>query len=543
MKYSFLLLAAIMLPGQQAPPQPPPAADPHAPSRVEGKVINAANGEAVRKAAVLLQSRNGGQSLSYAAESDGNGKFHIDNVDPGKYAVSADRQGFMLQVAGATGAPPPTVTVEDGHSLADVVIRLNPLGVIAGRVVDEEGDPVRGAQVQAMVYGYVAGKRQLRNGQQTQSNDKGEFRLYGLRPGTFYLYATNSNNSRLNPPGQTIRGPRPAGNAATYFPNTTDVARAVPIEVEAGAQLRGFDIHMRREKLYSVRGKLPEQQGDQFRRGFSVQVVTRGVTDFRPASFGSTMNNTTFECPGLPPGEYMVIGTMYDGDKRTLARQAVDIVNADVEVTLNFSPPSDLSGMVRVDGKISTPLQDLRVGLQPEAQSMFGGASAEVQADGSFVLHNVSPDVYLINFGSPEGTYIKSAGLVGQEGANQRVDLTKGSGPLVITLGTDIGVVEGSVQNAAGDPAVRVRVNLIPYGTTLIRPELGRTAFTDEKGNFKMRGTAPGEYKLFAWENVEVGAPQDPEFRKPYEKQAVSVTLAPNGHESVKLTSIKVTAK
>jgi len=147
-----------------------------------------------------------------------------------------------------------------------------------------------------------------------------------------------------------------------------------------------------------------------------------------------------------------------------------------------------------------------------------------------------------VTFAAPQGTYIKSIGFGDQDVSGRRVDLTKGSGSLVLTLGADVGVVEGSVQNAAGDPAVRVRVNLIPYGNHLGWEDLARFAFTDEKGNFKMRPTGPGEYKLFAWDDVETGAPQDPEFRKPFEKQAVSVKLEPNGHEIMKLTSINVAA-
>ena len=534
MRCAILLFVSVPLAGQQATAP----VESHAPS-VEGKVVNIANGEGVRKATVLLRAQNGPNGINYTADSDGNGRFLIENVEPGKYMVSADRQGFMLQATGATGAPPPPITVENGQELHDVIVRLSPLGVIAGRVVDDDGDPIRGSQVQAMSYRYTAGKRQLGNAQQAESNDKGEFRLYGLRPGTYYLYAGVSNyNSNRNQ--EAIRGPRPPGRAATYFPNAADAAHAVPIEVAAGAQLRGFDIHMRRERVFSVRGKLPES-ADRSNRRYFVRVAPRD-SNLNFSSFGSTMNNNaTFECPGLPPGEYVLMATMYDGDKQIPARQVVNIVDSDVEVTLNFSPPSDVSGMVRVEGQTSKALEDLRVSLQPEGQSAFG-VSATIKANGAFVLRNVTPDVYLVNFNAPDGTYVKSIGAGDQDASNWRVDLTKGSGPIAITLGTDIGVVEGTVENAAGEPAVRVRVNLIPYGNHLGRPDLGRFAFTDEKGHFRMRGAAPGEYKLFAWDNVEPGAPQDPEFRKPFEKQAVPVKLQPNGQESVKLKLIHVDA-
>jgi hypothetical protein len=550
MRYAIVLLAAVVLRGQQAPPAAPqpatqPAtqpADAPAPNRVEGKVINAANGEPVPRATVLLQSQNGPQSLNYMAETNGNGQFKIENVSPGKYAVSADRQGFLLQVAGAAGAPPPRVTVEDGQPLQDVIIRLNPLCVIAGRVVDDDGDPLRGVDVQAMIYSYVGGKKQLRNAEQTQTNDKGEFRLYGLRPGTVYLYATSNNNYRAMRSGETIRGPHPPLQAATYFPNTIDLAHATPIELAAGAQLRGFDIHMRRDRVYTIRGNLPEAM-DRV-NGMAIQVMARDVPGARQSSFAMVENNKFFECPGLAPGNYTVVANIFLEDGRRLtARQDVDIVNSDVEVALHFSAPIDVSGTVRIDGAMSRPLQDLRIGLQQDRPSVDGGgASTTMLADGSFVMHNVIPDVYQLAFAAPQGTYMKSLAVGGQDVADRRVDLTKGAGPLAIVLGTDVGEVEGSVQNASGDPAVRVRVNLVPYGNHIGRQDLHKFAFTDEKGAFRIRSVAPGEYKLFAWEDVDVGAPMDPEFRKPFEKLALPLKVEPNAHESVKLKSINVAA-
>lgn len=536
MRYTIFLFAAASLVAQQAPA--PAVAPPRTPV-VSGKVINTAGGEGVRKATVLLRSQNGPNGISYAAEADGNGSFRIEDVDPGKYAVSAERQGFMLHVSGAPGAPPPTITVEKDQPVEGVTIRLDPLGVITGKVVDEDGDPVRGAMVQTMTYRYISGKRQLATGQRVMANEKGEYRLYDLRPGTYYLYSGSNYSGGIMNRGEAIRGPRPPGRATTYFPSAADAAHAVPIEVTAGAQLRGFDIHMRRERVFSVRGKLPES-ADQNKRYF-VRVMSRD-SHLNFGSFGSVINNTSFECPGLPPGEYVLVATMFDGTKQIPARQNVEIVDSDVEVILNFAPPSDVAGTVRVDGKLPKSLDDLRISLQPQGPGGFGGMSAAVKPDGTFLLKNVIPDVYSINFNAPEGMYVKSMGAGEQDATNWKVDLTKGSGPIAITLGTDLGVVEGSVENEAGDPLQRVRVTLIPYGNHLGRSDLSRFAFTDEKGHFKMRGTGPGEYKLFAWDNVDPGAPQDPEFRKPFEKQAVGVKLEPNGHETVKLKVIHVEA-
>jgi len=278
--------------------------------------------------------------------------------------------------------------------------------------------------------------------------------------------------------------------------------------------------------------------------GIAIQVIARDVPGARQNSFGAVENNKSFHCPGLVPGNYIVVGNIFLEDGRRLtARQDVDITNSDVEVALHFSAPIEVSGTVRVDGKISRPLQDLRIGLQRDRPSADGGgAGTTLLADGSFVWHDVIPDVYQLVFAPPQGTYIKTVALGGQDASNRHLDLTGGSGPVAVVLGTDVAEVEGSVQNAAGEPAVRVRVNLIPYGNHLGRSDLHRFAFTDEKGDFRIRSVGPGEYKLFAWDDVDMGAPQDPEFRKPFEKLALPLKIEPNAHESVKLKSINVSA-
>jgi hypothetical protein len=96
------------------------------------------------------------------------------------------------------------------------------------------------------------------------------------------------------------------------------------------------------------------------------------------------------------------------------------------------------------------------------------------------------------------------------------------------------------VQNGNGEPAAHARVNLVPLGVREGRQDLSRFAFSNAKGEFKIINVPPGEYKMFAWEDVPAGAPQNPEFRKPFEKKGVGVKLGSNGHAKADVTVISV---
>src|SRR5580693_4921949 len=538
MRIFAVLLVAMMLRGQDTPPPR---------ISVSGTVMNSATGDGIRKAIVLLRTRDEDKGISYEAECDGNGRFQIDDVEPGKYFISGERQGFMLVSDGATGAPGQSVKVEAGQSVKDVKVKLVPLGVITGRVLDEDGDPVRGAQVRAMAYSYLRGKRQLRNVEGVRANEKGEFRLFGLRPGTFYIEATDpyANMRRMSFYGGGIVGATSSGAAIglTYFPSASDPVRATPIELSAGAQLHGFDIRMRQEARYSVRGKLPAalknaSEGNAMQQ-YMLQIVSRAG---RNRGYSLHMDDENFEFSDVAPGSYVVVCTPNNGEKGLHARQPVEVVNSDVEgVTLNMVSPLAVSGAVRVEGTPRQPLDGLRVSLATD-DPFSGRNSAEVKPDGSFEISDVIPDEYKVEVGTNPSAYVKSIRFGDAEVPDGRIDFTKGSGAVTVILGTDVGEVEGSVKKSNGDAAVRVRVTLIAYGRRLGRHDLSRSGFSDEEGKFHLRDVAPGEYKVFAWEDVPVGAPQDPDFRKPFEKQSADVKMEPSGHQTVELTAISIKA-
>jgi len=543
-----IALSAVVFAGivsAQAPPRPP---------SVSGIVTNSRTGQPVRKVSVTLIAKDTEHDLSYEADSDGNGRFLFEDVAPGEYSLDADRQGFIRDDEGAPGAPLPSFKVEPGQAVTNVKVRLIPLGVITGRVIDADGDPVRGANVAVMAYSYFSGAKNLRPMSQATTNDKGEYRLFDLRAGKVYLRASGLNTGMRRTSFSDSRRVVSGGmQDVAFFPSATDVGHATAIELSAGAQLAGFDIRLRQEARYSIRGKLPgpfltsDEKGQ--RANYMLQLVSRGNSN---SGYSIETDNENFTVTDVAPGSYYVLCVPMNNEQHLFARQAVEVVNSDVDgVVLNLVAPIQVSGVLRVEGALQKPLEHIRVTLQGDGsvrmpqfygRRRFGGGSAEVKADGTFTFEEIVPDVYRVALGAHPGAYLKSIRFGDDDVTNGTVDLSRGSGALAIVLATDGGELEGSVKKPNGDAAARVRVTLIACGKLLGRVDLSRSGFTDEQGKFRLKNIAPGDYEIFAWEDVQMGAPQDPDFRKPFEKHAVAVKMESNGHQSVELTSISVKA-
>src|SRR5437867_3988132 len=68
------------------------------PASIEGRVVSAATGEPVRKANLMLVPWGGGTVSTgppqgSGAVSDAEGKFKFDNLEPGRYSLSAEKTG------------------------------------------------------------------------------------------------------------------------------------------------------------------------------------------------------------------------------------------------------------------------------------------------------------------------------------------------------------------------------------------------------------------------------------------------------------------
>jgi protocatechuate 3,4-dioxygenase beta subunit len=521
------------------------------PAKLEGAVLNAVTGEPLKRVAVMLLPMQAmGPMTPATVLTDASGQFSFASVSPGNYRVMAERTGYVRTEYGSKAPmrPGTQITLAAGQTLKEISIRLQPHGVIAGRVLDEDGEPLAGVQVMAMTHRYMQGRKQLMPAQGSSTNDLGEYRIFGLAPGKYFLSAVYRGTGgmggmaveRASTPGGPVQD---EGYAPTYYPGTNDSSAAVPLQSTSGQALTNIDVRLQRTRTVRVKGRVVGAPGHA-----RVMVMMMAQNDFMGG--GRQMASPqgpdgAFEIRGVTPGSYHVAAQVADQNGQLTARTPINVGNSNVEnIELVLRPGTTVTGRVRIEGESQVTPSQVSVNLQPIEMSPFGGGgSAQVNADGTFTVQNVQPNTYrVVAFVRPQGGgYVKSVFAGDQELRDSELVVGDGAAPtLQITLGIATAKVAGQV--AADPPTANqgAMVVLLPPGEKRERMDLFRTAMVDGTGKFSINAVPPGEYTAYAWDSVEPGAWQDPEFLQRFEAKGKKVVLKENDSITLELELLKV---
>jgi hypothetical protein len=517
---------------------------------IAGMVVKLGGGEPLKKATIHLNSEDD-HTHSVSTSTDAGGRFQLKRIEPGRYRLRVMRTGFVTQEYGqkTPNDPGSALMLRPGQELKDLLFRLIPSAVIAGRVIDEEGETVPGAQVSALREVYAHGKRNLRPEANETTNDLGEYRLFSLPPGRYFVRATYERN---NPFAGSITAPEgsesPAqGYAPTYYPSSPDVSKALALAVQAGAEVPSVEILLRPVNVFSIRGRVYSVLSKQSATDVVIRLETRntGLTWNLPGSAARVDRpDGSFEIHDVLPGSYTAIANWFEDGKRYQARQLLEVGNADVDgLSLVIAPGIPVSGRVLWAGQPRLRNGDLRVILRAADSEFAFGASAQVTSD-AFTLKDVPEGAYrVVTFGQSEDCFLKSVRFSGTESVEDGFTLRRGvEGTLEVTLSSRGARVQGTVTDADNLPAAGVWVVLVPDEPRRNQARLFKEKTTDQYGHFDLRGIAPGDYKLFGWNEVEQGAWEDPDFLKPFEGKGEKVTLGEGETKSVNLATIKTAA-
>ncbi len=538
----------------QPPAAPAPEVKPEDKCSIEGTVVNAITGAPLKKAHLILHPIGQPNGIPYGTISETAGHFLLDGLDPGQYNFSASRNGYVEQAYSPSGDLKHTalLTLGRGQKLKDVVFKLTPQGVISGRILDEDGEPLEYVEVKCTAFSYRKGKRQLTERNQVSTNDLGEFRVSGLAAGKYAISATRQDWQMYSRQPERTVGSAQAIQASgeeyvtTYYPSGAAPDSASLIEIAPGAQVSGINITLARTRAIHIKGRVTGLAGST-RRSMGVMLFSGGTMYGAPSAFGRVLDSQgSFELRGVVPGSYVLqANTMQDG-KRYSARLPLVAADSNIEgIELVLRPPIEFQGRVIVEKDGSLKGEPVNLQFRSKTSEMWGGAFAQVNDDLSFKVTNAGMDNYDLSvFNLPENMYLKSIHIGQQDVTETGVDLTQGvpAEELTVLLSPAGGVIEGSVKNAKDELAIGAKITLIPDKDHQSISRLYKSTDTDQNGHFTIKAVTPGKYKIYAWENIEEGAWEDPDFVKPYEAKGQTLSIQENSHEALQLIAVSAEA-
>ena len=554
----------------------------------------------LRRAVIRIYGAEGIGSRS--AVTDDRGRFALPDLPAGRYSLYVSKPGWIEQFYGAkTGTrngSGVSIALVAGQRVTDISIRLVRGAVLAGRVVDQDGRPMSGLRPLVMEFRTIGGQRRLQQVYAgaigiTQTDDRGEFRLFGLPPGSFIVGVTvppTNSGFRQNSaaelqwarqpasPGATT-GPPAAPGAQSYapmfFPGVDDPAAATTIALASGEERTGIDIIVRPVFTSRVAGVIVRADGQPVR---GAQVTIAPTRD--SASLVSSIDTAAtirpsvdpsgkFSAPAVRPGRYVVNvrapSVMPAATGRGTGGAPPPRIVSDLwattefiadgrpidDLSLTLQPGVTLSGrIVRDDGSTAAPPDFSRVRLQMIPANASGRLSVgtsnlylgSASADGTFTIQGVAPDRYVLSAQSPLGWMTKSITVANRDIADGNLEIqTNGVEGITIALTDRVGEISGLLLDPTGRPAPEYYVFVFPADRSMWTPLSRRfrpPVRPGSDGKFTVASLPPGDYLLVALNDIQDEIFLDASFLEQLIPGAIKLTLG-EGEKKVQDIRIK----
>lgn len=533
-------------------PQPQDSRRDAEPCTVEGLVVSAATGEPLKAARVILIERSEGEHPE--GLTDSRGRFFITGVPAGTYHFRASKLGYVEQAYHPDAAGPAALLkLAPGEKKDKVLFRLARAAVIVGRIIDETGEPLVGVQVVGLVSKTsVLDQGQLATAgltpfQYAFTNDLGEYRLYNLPPGAYYVAASDALvhlgllGGDRQPRGlglgtggfKIVSGEHPL----LYYPGVTKSSEALKVRVSAGQEAR-VDLSLRPVKMVTVSGRVLDAKG---RPAAQYDVHLRpqtNVADDREKLDQTTDAQGGFEIKKVVPGSYTISADTRPEDGNSEAtrywtEQEIEVAGDDISgLQLHLSGDLEISGKVTAVGEAKLDFRSLlALADEDERETGEGESLTYPNEDGSFTLGHVRRTTYRLHYWLPDGWYVRSATFGSQNVLEDGLKLAGGDAAhsIKITVSTEVAQLNGVVLRG-DDPVPGAMVKLLPDPDNPFRNIWQKTTWTDPNGHFVIKNIAPASYRAMAFD-VEA----DPKEDDDDPPASVSVTLAEKESKTVKL--------
>ena len=550
-------------------------------ARLRGRVLSVESGGPVRRAQVRIISSDIG---SKTAMTDAEGRYEFRDLPAGRFNLSANKAGYVTVQYGQTRPfeSGKAIDLTDGQTLDKADISMPRGSAISGRLVDEFGDPVAEAVVNAMRSVWSGGRRRLQpTGRTATTNDLGQFRIYGLSPGDYYVNATFRGGDMMAmeiamsaavgggaPSGGPVGSNPNSGYAPTYFPGTANGAEAQKVTLAVGQEAQNTDFALLPVKLVKITGTVISSEGKPV-EGSMINALPRnadgGGMMMMMAGTARTDRSGNFTIPNVAPGDYtlqsrsMQFMTTGGGDNMMFTARIGGDSGAESETgSLPISVNGeDLSNVVIVtskgatasgrltfdDGSKPASMTSIRLSASPldaEGPVFAFAGPGSVKADGTFELKGLSGTRIIRPANLPAGWMLKSVRVNGNDITDTGIDFKAGEtvSGVEVTLTSKLTEINGTVKDGS-QPVKDYTVVVFadePQKWTLPNSRYITGSRPDQEGRFQIKNLPAGGYYAIAVDYLAQGEWNDPDVLERLKPKATSVSIREGETKTLNLT-------
>ncbi|MFN3323088.1 MAG: carboxypeptidase regulatory-like domain-containing protein [Bryobacteraceae bacterium] len=509
--------------------QTPAGTEPDRYSDISGTVTDEVSRAPVENAFVTLSALDASRRFAIRSGPDGRYAFH--RIQPGTYYIEVEADGYLRRTYGVTSNARQPLTLIPGADLTGIDIKLMPTGAVSGRVLDEAGRPVVGAQVQLLRARNAGGKNEWQSAfaRCTGTDDRGEYRCFDVEPGRYALCAgyPHSRNERLMlaSPGRKL------AYLEMYYPGVLSIAEALPIVVGPGQEQPGIDVKLTRVPVSRIRGRVRIESATA-NDPMSITVFARRVDGPNSFGFRVAQARPEFEFALLPPGVYRLTVT-HENREASVRIELRDSDLDDVELVLRGGGPVRGRIIARPEvgcGRFGTHA------VFPSIERVDESSRSHLlttRPDGVFELKDAPPGEYvvkLLDFQSH--CYLRSLQLSGVPLPGNIVTIPPGGLSGLELVPGAAGTVAGTVRDREGKPVPGALVLCVQRDRQTAEPIAACSAnAADQSGAFEMRYLIPGEVRLIALREYDRDAPLPASAYS----QSTAVTVRENATETTEL--------
>ncbi|PYP91119.1 MAG: hypothetical protein DMG65_08960 [Candidatus Angelobacter sp. Gp1-AA117] len=546
----FVLFAAALATGQ-------PQAKPPATFEISGTAVDSLTGQpltGVHVAVAQVTARNNFRIVVTGED----GKFFFDGLARGKYALTAQRIGYLTQSFDQHGQYSTSIAVGPGQDARGLIFRVRPQASISGQVVDEHNEPVRNARV-ILFQQSAPGEpeRQAVRGR-TTTDDEGVFYFAHLFPEKYFIaveaepwyaqrqpinfartiYADSFGNRSVpqdsppQPREDVPKSPLDVAYPVTYYPGVTDPASAGSIAVTAGEK---FTADIVLQPVPAIHSRITVA-GPDSKQHFSGDLRQRVMGDTFGGFSASVIEISpgVLEVSGAPPGHYELNLNTYDETGNHPAiKGEIDLADGTEAGSFQVgAAPVALTGAVKFDTDEDPPTRgSIVLRNRKSGEASVGNISDH----GEFEIQGgVQPGSYDVTASAFNQSLLSELIATGAKVTGHSLEI-KDNTPVKLTavLTRGLGQVTG-VALRDDKPVAGIMIVLVPEDP-LHHAQLFRRDQSDSDGTFTLPSVVPGKYTVLAIADGWELDYRSPDVLKPYMAHGTPIQVEDKGKYEVKV--------